>query len=119
MNTRFIPYIMLDGNANEAIAFYEKSLGAKVMFKQTFGEGPESVPADAKDRVAHAVLKIGEVELFVADTEPGASSQPGNRLSICITTSDKEQSTKYYEALRQGGQINQPLQEIYFSPAYA
>lgn len=118
MTIQFMPFIMLDGNANEAIEFYEKSLDAKVMFKQTFGEGPENVPTDAKDRVAHAVLKVGEAEMFVADTEPGENNQPGNRLSICITTNEIEKSKKMYESLKQGGQVNIPLQEIYFSPAY-
>ncbi|MBX4148276.1 VOC family protein [Paenibacillus sp. FSL W7-1279] len=123
MKLQFIPYIMLNGNANEAIAFYEKALDAKVLSKQTFGQAPESIqnamPSDVKDRVAHSVLRIGEIEMFVADTEPGQQTQPGDRLSICITTNDIEKSEHFYEALQQGGQVITPLQEMYFSPAYA
>lgn len=36
-----VPFIMLDGKAEEAIAFYEKALGASLVFKQTYGEGPD------------------------------------------------------------------------------
>lgn len=124
MTLQFIPYIMLNGNANEAIAFYEKALDAKVLSKQTFGQAPESIqntmPSDVKDRVAHSVLRIGEIEMFVADTEPGQQTQPGDRLSICITTNDIDKSKQFYGALQQqGGQVIAPLQEMYFSPAYA
>ncbi|MCM3781542.1 VOC family protein [Neobacillus mesonae] len=122
MTLQFIPYIMLNGNAIEAIEFYKKALNAEVLFKQTFGQAPENIqntmPIDAKDRVAHSILKIGEFEIFVADTEPDQQTQPGDRLSICITTNEIEESKQIYENLKQGGQVIMPLQEVYFSPAY-
>ncbi len=37
-----IPYLVMDGNANEAISFYQEALNAEVIFKQTFGEMPEN-----------------------------------------------------------------------------
>ncbi|WP_199621929.1 VOC family protein [Paenibacillus alkalitolerans] len=118
MTLQLIPFIMLDGNAKEAILFYEGSLDAKVAFKQTFGEGPETVPEEAKERISHSVLKIGEAELFIADTFPDEPNQPGHRVQICITSPDMEKSKQFYDALQQGGQVITPLQEIYFSPAY-
>jgi PhnB protein len=35
-----------------------------------------------------------------------------------ITSDDKDISKQTYEALQQEGQINMPLQETFFSPAY-
>ncbi|MFD0695970.1 VOC family protein [Paenibacillus sp. GCM10027628] len=116
------PFIMLDGSAKEAIEFYEKSLSAKVLFKQTFGEGPQSpkfpLSADEKDRIAHSVLKIGESEMMVSDLMPGQTHQIGNQVNICITVNETEQAKQIYEALRQNGQVNIPLAAIHFSPAY-
>ncbi|UUZ89723.1 hypothetical protein LJK87_27020 [Paenibacillus sp. P25] len=40
MALQLIPFLMLDGKAGEAIDFYVKSLDAKVLFRQTFGEAP-------------------------------------------------------------------------------
>lgn len=52
MTLRLIPYLVLNGTASEAIAFYEQALGAEVLYKQTFGEMPENpeypLPAEAK-----------------------------------------------------------------------
>jgi PhnB protein len=122
MTTRLIPYLMMNGNAKEAIQFYEKALDAKVLFNQTFGEMPENpefpLPEDAKERVAHAMLKVGETDLMFSDIFPGQPHQSGNQVTICISTNDLEKSKQMYESLQQGGQVNMPLQETHFSPAY-
>lgn len=122
MALRLIPYLVMNGNAKEAIRFYEKALDAQVLFIQSFGEMPENpefpLPPNAKDRVSHATVKVGETELMLSDTFPGQPHQSGNQVTICISTNDKEKSTQMYEALQQGGQVNMPLQETFFSPAY-
>jgi PhnB protein len=122
MTLRLTPYLVMDGNAKEAIQFYEKALDAKLLFYQTFGEMPENpefpIPAEAKERVAHAMLKVGETDLMFSDTFPGQPHQSGNQVTICISTNDKEKSKEIYEALQQDGQVNMPLQETHFSPAY-
>ncbi|SEM71920.1 VOC family protein [Lihuaxuella thermophila] len=122
MTLRLSPYLMLNGNAKEAIQFYEKVFDAKVLFNQTFGEMPENpefpLPAEAKDLIAHAMLKVGESDLMFSDTFPGQPSQSGDQVTICITIDNLERSKQIYEALLQGGQVKMPLQETDFSPAY-
>ncbi|PPQ49374.1 hypothetical protein C5G87_08425 [Paenibacillus peoriae] len=122
MSKRLIPYITMDGNAKEAIEFYEEALDAQLLFIQTFGEMPENpnfpIPAEVKERVGHATLKVGETELMFSDTFPGSPFSSGNQVSICITTNSVEQAQKMFDALQQGGQVGMPLQETHFSPAY-
>lgn len=122
MILQLTPFIMLDGNAKEAIDFYVQALGAKVVFTQTFGESPDStessLPANARNRIAHSVLKVGQTELMVSDIFPGQPHPIGNQVTVCITTSEKEQAKQLYESLRQDGQVNLELQETHFSPAY-
>lgn len=107
MSKRLIPYITLDGNAREAIEFYEEALDAQLLFIQTFGEMPENpdfpIPAEVKERVGHATLKVGETELMFSDTFPGSPFSSGNQVSICITTDSVEQAKKMFDALQQGG----------------
>jgi len=122
MTLRMNPYLVMDGNAREAIQFYEKALGAKVIGIQTFGEMPENpefpLPAEAKDRIAHALLKVGETDLMFSDTFPGQPLHKGNHVTICITTNDTQKSKEIFEALQEGGQVGMPLQETFWSPAY-
>jgi PhnB protein len=122
MSLQFNPYLMMNGNAKEAIQFYEKSLDAKVLFLQTVGDGPQNpespIPEEEKKRVAHSVLKVGESEIMVSDNIPGQPLQSGNQVTICISITEKEKAKQIYEALQQGGQVNIPLEETYFSPSF-
>jgi PhnB protein len=122
MTLRLAPYLVMNGNAKEAIQFYEKALDAKLLYYQTFGEMPENpefpLPEEAKELVAHAMLKVGETDLMFSDTFPGQTSKIGDQVTICITTNDIEKSKQMFESLKQDGQVKMPLQETFFSPAY-
>lgn len=39
-------------------------------------------------------------------------------MTIVVQTNDKDQAERYFEALKEGGQVNSPLEAIFFSPAY-
>ncbi|OZB92284.1 VOC family protein [Paenibacillus sp. XY044] len=122
MTVQLIPFLMFDGNAKDAILFYEEVLGAKVLFKQTVGEGPldpeVSLTEEQKAQIAHSVLKIGTTDIFASDLIPGQQLQRGNQVTICITTKDPAKARQYYEALLPGGQVLQELGVVHFSPAY-
>lgn len=122
MSVKLIPYFVMNGTAKEAIQFYQQALDAQVLFSQSFGEMPENpeypLPAEAKDLVSHATIKIGESEVMFSDTFPGQDHQSGNQVTICISTNDADQARKMFEGLSQGGQVGMPLQETFFSPAY-
>ncbi|MFP3390954.1 VOC family protein [Brevibacillus sp. SIMBA_040] len=122
MSLRLTPYVVLDGDTREAIAFYEKALDAKVVFVQTFADMPANpdfpLPDEAKDRVAHASLKVGDSDLMFSDSFPGQSISKGDQVTICIVSDDVEKSKRIFDALQDGGQVHMPLQETHFSPAY-
>jgi len=122
MALRMNPYLVMDGNAKEAIQFYGKALDAQVVMVQTFGEMPANpdfpLPESARDRISHALLKVGETDLMFSDTFPGQPVQSSNQVQICIMTDQVEQAKRIYEALQEGGQVVMPLQETFWSPAY-
>jgi PhnB protein len=122
MTLRLSPYLMMNGNAKEAIEFYEKALDAQVLFSQTFGEMPENpdfpLPEEAKGLISHAMVKVGETDLMFSDNFPGQDSQIGDQVTICLSTEDIEKSEQIFEALKQSGQVKMPLEETFFSPAY-
>lgn len=122
MTVRLNPYLVMDGNAMEAIRFYEKALDAKVLGVMTFGDMPGNpdspLPEAAKNRVAHALLKVGESDLMLSDTFPGQPLHVGNQVTVLITAKDKDHSRRLFEALKEGGRVDMPLQETSWSPAY-
>lgn len=122
MTLRLDPYLVLDGTSKQAIQFYEKVLGAQVVFFQSFGDMPENsdcpMPEDAKDRVMHASLKIGDSSLMFSDSMPGQEHKSGDQVTLCVSSDDPAKSKQIFEALQDGGQVKMPLQETFFSPAY-
>ena len=116
------PYLVTNGNGQEAVKFYENALDAEVVGVQTFGEMPESpefsVPAEVKDRVLHAHLKIGNTDLMISDTFPGQPYEIGSQVNIAIMINDVEKSKEVFEKLQEGGQVIMPLQETFWSPSY-
>ncbi|MBY0121988.1 VOC family protein [Bacillus sp. S/N-304-OC-R1] len=122
MSIKVIPYLVMDGNAKEAIDFYEKVFDAKILGIVTFGEMPANpeypLPEEARDLIAHATIKIGDSDIMFSDTFPGQAHQIGNQVTICVTSNDPEQSKQIFESLQQDGQVSMPLQKTDFSPAY-
>lgn len=122
MSTSLTPFLEMNGSANEAIDFYVKALGAKVVYMLRFGDMPEnsesSLSLEKKNLINYAVLKIGESELQLSDNITGNNYQKGQQVTIVVQTDDKEQATQYFEALKEGGQVNVSLQANFFSPAY-
>jgi PhnB protein len=122
MSMRLSPYLMMNGNAKEAIQFYKEALNAELLFSQTFGEMPGNpefpLPDAAKELVSHAMVRVGETDLMFSDNFPGQTSQPGDQVTICISTDEIEKSKQMFDSLKQGGQVKMALEETFFSPAY-
>lgn len=122
MSFKFIPYLMMNGNAKEAIDFYEKVFNAEVLGILTFGQMPPNpefpLPEEAKDLISHATIRVGDSELMFSDTFPGQPHQIGNQVTICVTLNNPDQSHQIFESLQAGGQVSMPLQKTDFSPAY-
>jgi PhnB protein len=122
MSIRVNPYLNLDGTTKEAVYFYEKALGGKVVNIVTFGEMPAdpnyALPEGAKDRVMHALLQVGDAELMFSDTFPGMPHQPGDTVQIAIHPSEEARAREMFAALSDGGQVIMPLQKTDWSPLY-
>ena len=122
MSTVLIPFLEMNGSANEAIDFYVNALDAKVVYTLRFGDMPENpespLPPEKKNLINYAILNIGESELQLTDHFTGSSYQKGTQVTIVVQTNDKDKAIQYFEALKEGGQVNDPLQASFFSPAY-
>ncbi|HWO97425.1 MAG TPA: VOC family protein [Bacillus sp. (in: firmicutes)] len=115
-------YLILNGNRKEAVKFYENALGAEVPGVQTYGEAPDhpgfTLSIEAKDRVMHANLRVGNTFLMLSDTFPGQPYQLGSQVTVAITLNDVEKSKEAFGKLQEGGEVIMPLQETSWSPSY-
>lgn len=83
------PYLFFDGRCEEALAFYEKALGAKVGMMMRFKDAPESPPSEGcadtdnaklADKIMHAAFVISGTTVMASDGLRAARrSSPGFR----------------------------------------
>lgn len=122
MSIRLNPYLVFDGNSKEAVYFYEKALGGKVIGIMTFGDMPADpnhpMTDEMKARVMHAHLQVGESDLMFTDTFPGVPHQPGDTVQIAIHPTEEARAREIFAALEDGGQVVLPLQKMDWSPLY-
>ncbi|QGH33692.1 VOC family protein [Gracilibacillus salitolerans] len=118
MTIKITPYLMMDGNAREAIQYYQKALDAEVPMLITYDDMPEPPKEELKDLVAHAKLEIGDSAIWISDSPSTLPVQQGNQVTICITSNNVEQSRRFFEALKDEGQVKMPFQKQSFSPGY-
>jgi PhnB protein len=116
------PYLVMNGNGQEAVSFYKKALNAEVISVQTFGDMPDNPefpsPPEVKNRVLNAHLKVGNVDLMLSDTFPGQPYQIGSQVTIALIVDELEQTKEIFAKLQDGGQVDMPLQETFWSPLY-
>ncbi|OZB96030.1 VOC family protein [Paenibacillus sp. XY044] len=121
MSVKISPYIVMNGNCAEAVAFYEKVLQAKNLGLSRFSDMPDSdhpLPDEAKNRVLHAALEFDGNTLLFSDTFPGNPYQLGDQLSIAMTSQDSERLKSVFAGLADGGEVLMELQQTFWSPAF-
>lgn len=122
MSIRLNPYLIFDGNTREAVHFYEKALGGKVMGIMTFGDMPADpnypLTDDVKNRVMHAHLKVGDADLMFTDSFESTPFQPGDTIQIAIHPEEEARAREIFAALADGGEVIMPLQKTDWSPLY-
>ncbi|MFJ4688774.1 VOC family protein [Streptomyces sp. NPDC091377] len=109
MATRLNPYLSFDGDARQALEFYQGVFGGTLAL-HTFGEyGQEGAPG--ADKIMHGMLEApdGGPTLMGADTPPGMQYTPGNTYAISLSGDDGAALRGYWEKLSAGGTVAVPL----------
>jgi PhnB protein len=116
------PYLFFDGRCDEALDFYKKSLGAEIVMLMRYKESP--APSDPKlvtpemaDKVMHSSFRVGETVIMASDGNcTGKANFQG--FSLTIETASPSEAERLFAALADGGQVQMPLTETFFSPKF-
>lgn len=125
---RVATYLNFPGNTEEAFRFYQSVFKTEFLGNgiQRFGD----LPADAnqppiaesvKKMVLHVELPIlGNHVLMGTDApkEMGFTVIPGNNMHICVEPESREETKRLFDTLSQGGNITQPLQDMFWGSYY-
>lgn len=117
------PYLMFDGRCDEAIAFYQEALGAKLEMLMRFSESPDPIPPDMlppgnEDKVMHASIFVGDARIMMSDGNCGGNAACFKGFCLSYTVPDATTAARVFKALCEGGQVTMPLGETFWSPCF-
>jgi PhnB protein len=113
------PYLFFEGRCDEALAFYQRALGAKVEMLMRYRDNPEpdANPHGAADKIMHASFRAGDAVVMASDGRcTGKPSFQGFALSLAAK--DEAEARRLFAALAEGGQVQMAMGKTFFSPAF-
>ncbi|MFC6041054.1 VOC family protein [Paenisporosarcina macmurdoensis] len=112
------PYLTFYGNANEAIAFYEKTFRLENREMHKYGESDFPSPPEAADYIMHCHLTDGTFSIMLADSATPGESGTSN-VAMMIDCESEEEVNRLYNALLEDGKVIMELQDTFWGAKYA
>ncbi|QBC32563.1 VOC family protein [Pandoraea sp. XY-2] len=115
-------YLFFEGRCEEAIAFYEKVLGAKRGMLMRYSESPEPCPSGmlppgSENKIMHGEFTIGDSMVMASDGM--VSGKPKfDGFSLSVDFAEVATAEKAFHALADGGEVNMPLGETFFAKTF-
>ena len=110
------PYLMFNGNCEEALNFYAKALNGQIKELHRFEGSPaESMSAD-KQKVMHAHFAAGDFMFMASDGNENEGV--GGMVHLSLNFTDAQQIAKVFEALSEGARITMPLQDTFWGATF-
>ncbi len=115
------PYLFFDGRCEEALDFYRKTLGAEVLMLMRFKESPmpanEGCATADGEKIMHSSFRIGDTTLMASDGR--CTGKPAFQgFSLSYTVPDEAKADSVFAALGEGGQVQMPLTQTFFSKRF-
>ena len=113
------PHLCFDGQCRAAFATYQQILGGTIQTMLTYGESPMSaqVACQWHDRIVHASLQFGDIELAGVDLLPSEYRKPQG-FSVLLSIEGTARASQVLALLADGGEIRLPFQPTFWSPGF-
>jgi PhnB protein len=117
MTATLSPYLNFNGNAAEAMRFYQSVLGGNLSI-QTFGDAGVAQTDSDKDRTLHAALTSDGITLYASDGRPDQEVKFGDDVHLSLQGTDAPTLTGYFNGLSAGGQVDMPLAKQFWGDTF-
>lgn len=102
------PYLSFAGNCADAIAYYQQTLGAELLYKLSFGEMPPSA-ADNEEgcpsgvrfpdtAIAHANMRIAGSDIMMSDARASGTAHYSG-FTLVLDTQDVAEGKRWFDNL--------------------
>lgn len=105
------------GNCEEALRFYAKHLGGKIVTMMNQGEAP-GAPSGAGKAIIHARMDIGDTVLIANDV-PGTVFQKMRSVYLYLSVDSDREAERIHKLLSDGGEIYMPMEETFYATRFS
>jgi PhnB protein len=120
------PYLIFNGNCEEAFLFYKSVFGGEFPYIGKFNdmpkdaEGCESISEADKNKIMHISLPIGKDSVLMGSDSNAASGAVafGANVSISINTESKQEADKLFDGLSAGGNPFMPMSKTFWGASF-
>jgi len=113
------PYIMFKGDCEEALNFYEQTLGAKIesLMKNAGSPAEEHMPPEWREKVLHARFTIDGHVVMASDAPPGHQKEPQG-FSLSLSFDDTAKGEEIFNKLAAGGSTQMPFGPTFWAKGF-
>lgn len=110
MVTRLNPYITFDGNAREAMEFYQSVLGGELDVS-TWSEMPDmpGYTPEMADKLMHSMLTVSDGITLMGADMPDSPGPKDSSICVSLSGEDEGELRGWYEKLAGGGHVVEPF----------
>ena len=117
------PYLNFPGTAEQAFNLYKSIFGGEfaIVMRLKDAPGAEKISEDDKNLIMHIALPLGEGNMLMASDAPesmGFTVTGGNNCYVMISPDSREETKRIFDALADGGNIEQDLQDMFWGDYY-
>ncbi|WP_035669968.1 VOC family protein [Flavobacterium sp. 83] len=115
------PYLIFNGNCEEAFLFYQSVFGGEFPYVGKFKDMPpiEGHPALSEadgNKIMHVTLPIGDGSVLMGSDSNSASGEVafGQNVSLSINAKSKDEADKLFNGLSSGGTVTMPMNQTFW-----
>jgi PhnB protein len=105
------PYLIFNGNCKEALSFYEKCLGGKIVSIMTYEKAPVSFAPENNHLIFDSHFQADDFILRASDSPPENDTPIGRNFALFVSFSSSEELDTVFTKLVEGGSVIMPLAE--------
>jgi PhnB protein len=114
------PYLNFGTNCRDAFTRYQEIFGGELTIMNA-SDMPSDEPVPdgmSADLVIHASLRFPNGDLLMASDTGDASFGPVTGMYVCHAVPDTGEAKRVFDALAEGGTVEMPIAETFFSPMF-
>lgn len=115
------PYLVFNGNCEEAFLFYQSVFGGEFPYIGKFSDMPagdenSTLSEDDANKIMHISLPIGKDSVLMGSDSNSASGEVtfGGNMSISINAESKQEADRLFDGLSTGGNPFMPMNQTFW-----